>query len=210
MYHPNPGHTSYINDVAWDNDGRYLATVSDDHTCSVWTDQDDCESRTVFHLRSAGVSVRWHPDDPEKILVAEKRGSIYMYNVLSQQTVLSLETSKTPLTSADWSLHNRTHVVALAGGDLIVWNTRRPSRPHEVKPIHEDGGQVVRFAPSSDSAVATIGRPGATLKVTHFKSQLPQIEAELKLFGGLDWHYRLPYVAAASDRKLCFWRVLVK
>lgn len=29
------------------------------------------------------MSVKWHPDDSEKILVAEKKGIIHMYNVVS-------------------------------------------------------------------------------------------------------------------------------
>lgn len=29
------------------------------------------------------MSVKWHPDDSEKILVAEKKGVIHMYNVVS-------------------------------------------------------------------------------------------------------------------------------
>lgn len=37
----------------------------------------------MFPLKSAGMSVKWHPDDSEKILVAEKKGVIHMYNVVS-------------------------------------------------------------------------------------------------------------------------------
>lgn len=228
------GHTGYVNDVAWDPASRYLASVSDDHTCIVWTDRDDCETRSVFRLRSAGMSVRWHAEEPEKVLVAEKRGVVHVFNVLSQQTVVSVETPRAPLRCADWSSQNRWQIVALAGGDVIVWNIQRRKpqtlqqqqqqqlsvggggglmlgvghRPLEVRAIHEDGGQAVRFAPGSDSVVASVGRPGSVLKVTQMRSTtVPLLEASLKLFGGLGWHYRLPYVAVASDRKLCFWKV---
>lgn len=84
------------------------------------------------------------------------------------------------------------------------------SRPIDTKPIHEDGGLVVRFSPNNEYVFASCGRPDVTLKVFHAKSQVAQLEAPLKLFGGLCWHYRLPYVAAAHDRKLCFWKIHTK
>lgn len=69
---------------------------------------------------------------------------------------------------------------------------------------------IVRFCPQNEQILASLGRPSCTLKIVHAKSQIPQMEAAVKLFGGLDWHYRLPYVAAASDRKLEFWRIHTK
>lgn len=219
------GHTGYVNDVAWDPEGAFLASVSDDHTCIIWSDRDDCDTRSVFRLRSAGMSVRWHLEEPDKVLVAEKRGAVYVFNVRTQQTLLSVEAARAPLRCVDWSLVNRWQICGLAGGDVVVWSMRgvgggahqhasaggngvgAGSRPVEVRAIHEDGGQAVRFAPGSDSVVASVGRPGTVLKVTHMRSTVPLVEAQLKLFGGLGWHYRLPYVAAASDRQLCFWRV---
>lgn len=120
------GHTSYINALAWDPEGKFLATVSDDHSCIVWNNHDEFRNRSVFYLRSAGMSVRWHHDDAEKILVAEKRGLIRMYNVVSQQTVLSVETARAPLMCADWSISNRWQIVALAAGEVITWNLKNP------------------------------------------------------------------------------------
>lgn len=121
-----PGHTNYVNAIAWDPEGKYLASVSDDHSCIIWNNQEDFKTKNVFLLRSAGVSVKWNYEDSEKILVAEKRGIIHMYNVVSQQTVLSVESAKSPLVSADWSISNRLHIVALAGDELLTWNLRHP------------------------------------------------------------------------------------
>lgn len=119
------GHSGYVNDLAWDPEGKFLATVSDDQSCIIWNNHDDYGNRSMFHLRSAGMSVKWHQEDTEKILVAEKRGLIHMYNVVSQQTVLSVETHKSsPLMSADWSISNRLCIVALAGGNIITWNLK--------------------------------------------------------------------------------------
>lgn len=80
----------------------------------------------------------------------------------------------------------------------------------ETKSVHEDCGVAVRFSPSNQQVVASIGRPNVTLKVTHLKSEMAQLVHSLKLFGGLCWHLWLPYVCAADDTKLCFWKVQIK
>ena len=38
-----------------------------------------------FPLGSPGVALGWHPDDPAKLMVAEKEGVIRFYNVTNQQ-----------------------------------------------------------------------------------------------------------------------------
>lgn len=67
------GHTDYINDVSWVCEGELLASVSDDFTCRFWTTSDE-QNVITLRLTSAGMSIKSHPDDPNKVLVAEKRG----------------------------------------------------------------------------------------------------------------------------------------
>lgn len=87
------------------------------------------------------------------------------------------------------------------------------SRAIETKTLHEDGGLAIKYAPNAQQIVASIGRPNVTLIVTHLKSdknELPLLMGSLKLFGGLCWHSRLPYVCCADDNKLSFWKIFVK
>lgn len=120
------GHSNYVNALAWDPEGKYLASVSDDHSCIIWNNHEDYKSKHMFLLRSAGVSVKWHFEDTEKILVAERRGIVHMYNVVSQTTVLSVESVKSPLMCADWATSNRLYIGALAGDEILTWNLRHP------------------------------------------------------------------------------------
>ncbi|KAH8296085.1 hypothetical protein KR054_001515 [Drosophila jambulina] len=204
------GHKDYINDVAWVCDGSLLASVSDDFTCRFWNTADE-QNVITFRLTSAGMSVKAHPDDSSKVLVAEKKGIIRLYNVNSKQAVISVQSPKFPLMSADWAHSNRFFITALAGGDVVTWDLNRPVVPADVKQVHEDGGRSVRFAPgSSEMVLASIGRPDVTLKVFAAKSTMPLIEATLKTFGGMAWHQRLPYISAVSDRDLHFWKVQMK
>uniref|UniRef100_A0A1B0FLK1 Nucleoporin Nup37 n=1 Tax=Glossina morsitans morsitans TaxID=37546 RepID=A0A1B0FLK1_GLOMM len=145
------------------------------------------------------------------VMVAEKKGAIHMYNVRSQQSVISVECPKIPLLTADWALNNYHIITALSGGEIVTFDmSRRPCSPTNVKPVHEDVGRYLRSSPSSEHVTASIGRPDITLKVFTANSTVPLIEATLKSCTGLSWHQRLPYVAAACDRKLCFWKVQTK
>ena len=75
-----------------------MASTGDDLTARVWTLKSSSNSPDVkedvdmapdmsalFPLGSPGVALGWHPDDPAKLMVAEKAGVIRFYNVLNQQ-----------------------------------------------------------------------------------------------------------------------------
>lgn len=120
-------HTSYVNDVAWEKTtGKYLASVSDDHSVQVRSQNDNYKSEIVFRLKSSGMAVRWHPENHEKLIVAEKRGTIHIYNVGSRQITLSIESSKVPLMSIDWYSKNQLLVCALVAGEAAVFDLRCP------------------------------------------------------------------------------------
>lgn len=60
------GHTDYINDVTFDPDkGDYVASVSDDHTCRVWSIEG--VQKACFPLGAPGMAVKWHAEDSHKV-----------------------------------------------------------------------------------------------------------------------------------------------
>lgn len=191
------GHTNYVNQIAWEPENAYLASVSDDHSCILWENGNIFEKKTTFYLKSAGIAVKWHPDREYKLLVAEKNGIIRYYNVKTEQAVLSIETKKTPLMSMDWAPSKCSLVAALAAGEFSLWNLDKPCIPLMSKQVHESGGMTVKFAPHNEEIVATIGGSNMTLKVFYFKSDILILETPLKLCGGLCWHSNLPILIAA-------------
>ncbi|XP_026282135.1 nucleoporin Nup37 [Frankliniella occidentalis] len=203
-------HTDYINALACDPERNYLASVSDDQTCQLWPLKDEGGEVILFYLSSPGMSVSWHRQEPSKLLVAEKAGLIHMYNIETQRAILSVDAAQVPLMSADWSPSNCSRVGCVAGSDLIIRDVTAPSSPVETRPIHMEGGQLIRFSPTSENHVATIGRSDHQLKVSHVGSSQPILTAMLQVFGGLSWHYRLPLLCAGSDRKLVIFKVLTK
>ena len=79
----------------------------------------------TFPLHTAGMVVCWHTEETGKLLVGEKNGVIRMYNVRSQQAIMSVDAGTIPMLSADWS-PNPLKVACIASGELIVWDVSRP------------------------------------------------------------------------------------
>jgi len=65
------------------------------------------------------------PACPRQLMVAEKKGTIRFYDLVTQQAILSLDCDQAPLTSADWCLANTIKVGAAAGNDWLVWDITR-------------------------------------------------------------------------------------
>ncbi|XP_046673013.1 nucleoporin Nup37 [Homalodisca vitripennis] len=204
------GHNSYVNSLAYEPSGELLASASDDLTCRLWAVKEGYTCQSMFVLKSPGMSVCWHRGDPGKLLVAEKNGTVRLYNVDRQQAILSFDSQLVPLIAADWSPANCFRVAALAGGQLVVWDTTRPCRPVDIRVVHPNGGNSLRYSHQSEHHIATVGRPDNTLKVTHVNMKHPVCNATMTLAGGLSWTFRLPYVCVGQDRSVCFWRVSTK
>ncbi|XP_014204873.1 nucleoporin Nup37 isoform X2 [Copidosoma floridanum] len=200
------GHKNYVNSIAYDGDGELLASVSDDLTCKLWAIKENRSCILSFVLTAPGVAVKWHNEEPGKLLVAEKLGIIRMYNVRSQQAIMSMDASKVPLMTADWS-PNSLKVACLAAGELCLFDVSRPSRAQETKTLHLEGGTVMKFSPANENLIATIGRPDNNVKVVDIKAKEVQLCSRVRLYGGLTWHQRLQVICAGSDRKLLFWKV---
>jgi WD40 repeat protein len=49
------GHTNYVNCIAYESDGQFLASVSDDHKCKLWNIKEDNSCTATFFLTSPGI-----------------------------------------------------------------------------------------------------------------------------------------------------------
>ncbi|XP_043268025.1 nucleoporin Nup37 [Venturia canescens] len=206
VYEILESHKDYINDLSYESEGELLASVSDDHTCKLWAVKEEQKYVTSFYLTSPGMSVCWHTEESGKLLVAEKNGLIHMYNVRSQQAIMSLDAGVIPLTCADWG-PNPLKVVCLASGELLLWDVSRPSRPTESRTLHIEGGLSVKFARGNENLVASLGRPDNLVKVTNLRTKQVVMCGKVRLVGSITWHHKLPYLCAANDRELFFWRL---
>ncbi|XP_005109199.1 nucleoporin Nup37 [Aplysia californica] len=201
------GHSDYVNALTFDpNEGVLLASTGDDMTCRVWSVSDGTQE-SIFQLTSPGMSVCWHADEPFKLMVAQKDGTIRFLSLHNQQPIMSLSCGQSPLMSADWSRHNNLLVGAVCGSEWLVFNVSVSSLPIERRPAHNEGGKHFRWSRCHESLLATCGRPGRQLKVFNTRHQQLHVSTSLPISYGLSWHLHLPLVAVGGDRAVHLWTV---
>lgn len=201
------GHESYINDCVFNPlQGDAIASVSDDHTCRIW-DVESGQETALFHLTSPGVSVKWIPNEPNKLLVAQKNGTIRIYDIVSQRPFMSFSTLTSPLKCVDWSTANPIRVGGVVSNEWEIWDISQYSSPQASKEAHIEGACSFRWCKLTDGIFATSGRPGNQVKVFQVGHHKNPVTANLKVGGGLSWHSRLPICAAGGDHAVHLWRL---
>lgn len=199
------GHTDYINSIVYEPErGDQILTGSDDHTARLW-EEGECVS--TLHFKSPVMSVAWHQEDLGKILIGQKSGIISLLNSSSMQPILSLDCGMSPLLATDWSHSNSLLLAAAVSMDLVLFDMSRPSLATMRRPMHSEGARYVRCSRANDTLIATSGRPGNCLKVSHAKSSQALVSTQQSVVGGLSWHLRLPYLAVGNDREVSLYKV---
>jgi len=240
------GHTDYINAIVFLENGHQVASTGDDLTARVWTlknpsglddssPRDDPAPRAApprddpaasaatpemsafFPLGSPGVALGWHPDDPAKLMVAERAGVVRFYNVSNQQTILSLDTNATlglldPLSSADLCPGNPLLVggVVASSGQRLVWDVSRssqPQQPAESASGHPEGGGICAFSLAKPHLLGSVGKIGGQIRVLNIQNGATVFSTSHPSCRGLSWHARLPLLAVGSDKKVVVWKV---
>ena len=131
-----------------------------------------------------------------------------MYNSVNYSPILSLDCCASPLLSADWCHANSMLVTAAVFSDVVQFDLSRPSLPTDRFSEHMEGCKLVRFSRSTDAYVASVGKPGSTLKVTQQKMRRTIMSIPKKIIGGgASWHLRIPYLAVGNDRDIDLYKI---
>ena len=189
-----------INDISFEPiNGELLASTGDDKVCYIWnTATGDLYS--MFKLTSAGMTVKWHQLEPNKLLVAEKKGLIRFYDVSTKSAILSFSCDSSLLLSADWCRSNNFLIACTSGANNVFWNTAQSSYPTEKIKGHIKFGE--QFAFFDDNIYASRGKPNSQLLVQNRRSGQILFDKELKAGRGLSWHLKYPILAVGAYNKV--------
>jgi len=199
------GHTDYINSIVYEPErGDQILTGSDDHTARLW---EGGECISTLHFKSPVMSVSWHHQDQGKVLIGQKSGLVSLVNCSSMQPILSLDCGVSPLLGTDWCHSNSLLLAAAVSTELVLFDLSRPSLATMRRAVHSEGTRYVRCSRANDSLIATSGRPGNCLKVSHAKSSQALVSTQQSVVGGLSWHLRLPYLAVGNDREVSLYKI---
>jgi nuclear pore complex protein Nup37 len=205
-------HKSYINSLAaHPTNAALVASGGDDRCCVLWNlEAGKVVSR--LQLKHPCVEVAWHPQEPMKLLVADKSRGIHFYDMNTQVPIMTLDiTSHThqqltpPLLSVDWLPSNYLLIGGVANGHWAIWDVSQSRYPLEVKSAHNGPATAFRWCSAGEQMFATIGNHGNEVKVHHLGHQKVPISTNLPGVGGISWHATLPLLAASSHRSVRFW-----
>lgn len=207
------GHSDYVNCVAFhpDMDCTFIASVSDDLTCKIWSTSDGKLLKTI-PLDSEGMAVRFNWSDPTKFLVLEKSGLVRILSVNGFSPMTSMSNSyscQDPALDADWSPSDPSHLVTALGGRVLHWNLNRIGFPEDEATVVGESVQKIRFHPSLDNYLAVLSCPGPIVTVLLGTGNALLTEP-LVAASDLSWHRHLPLLAVANDRTVRFWKLLTK
>lgn len=129
------GHRKKVNTVAWNSDGRRLASGAADKCIRVWTVEPSCgvaraeraDAEYTSHTDTV-TSVEWRPDHPD--IMASASSSKADTNIRFHDARTNKPTAAVPLScernlSVAWSLDGLSLVVACSSDDLVVVDTRK-------------------------------------------------------------------------------------
>lgn len=205
--HKITAHRNYINDISYDPTGEYLASVSDDLTCRIWAVKDGYSEICKFYLESSPIAVKWHKDDPGKLLVGESFGLVTVYNVMGGTTVMSFRSKGSPLVSLHWSPSDSQYISGICGGNLVIWYVCNPSVPCYEKLVYPDGGFFVKFSPLCSQSLVTLGSPDFSLKVLSKNKPFPRTIATMKTVSSISFHQHLPYLCVGVKKNIYIWLI---
>lgn len=192
------GHSNYINDVKFDTENKYIASVGDDNALRIW----ECSSFKCISnitLSSPGMSLHWHKNDTSKLLVAEKLGLIKLFNVEASRQILSLDTTK-PLQFCHWCPSNNQLVCSVQMGELAIWDLSVPSMPKYSVLLFTENGGSVKFS-GLNELIGSLNNLEGTLKVCKLgSSQQIIFSTTVNLPSNFCWHFKYPIICL-GDRK---------
>ncbi|XP_017772692.1 PREDICTED: nucleoporin Nup37 [Nicrophorus vespilloides] len=199
------GHKSYINDIKYDFENNYIASVSDDCTLKIWSISSNYNCLATFKLSSPGVSTCWHKEDNSKLFVAEKSGIMKFYNINTQSPIISIDICK-GLSSADWSPTDSKLVGSLNMGELVFWDITKSSTPRQTFIYSSNGGNI-KFSAFGE-LVACVNKLECSLKVTHTRTMQLKFSTFISLPTNVCWHFKLPILCLGDDKHLCLWKIV--
>ncbi|CRL03353.1 CLUMA_CG016528, isoform A [Clunio marinus] len=196
-------HDGYINSIDFTED--FLATGSDDHTCKVFSVQENYDQHCVLNFSAAVTSVKFNPEELNKLIIGVKNGNVFIFCLKLRQSLYSFETHA-PLMCLDWSIKNPCFVAVLAVDQIFYYDVTKPDVPIYSKRL-TDIGKVFKLHPQNPLVSAILcNRAGTELKVVHQKSTIPIFSSKICAYtGNVAWNGS--YLITGSDRKMCFYKI---
>ncbi|KAL1748896.1 WD40-repeat-containing domain protein [Schizophyllum fasciatum] len=154
ILHTLKGHEEGVSDIAWSNDGAYLASASDDKTIRTWSLEEAAEQKCLVGHTNFVFCVTYNPTG-NLIASGGFDETVRLWDAVRGRLIRVMPAHSDPVTSVDFS-HDGTMVVSCAMDGLIrIWDTESGQC---LKTLVDDDNPIcshVRFTPNSKFALAS-------------------------------------------------------
>ncbi|WP_405892816.1 hypothetical protein OG272_06470 [Streptomyces sp. NBC_00104] len=159
MYRANEftGHTESVEAVAFDPDGRTLATAGADHSVKLWDTATEQLLRTLRGHTDAVTAVAFSPDG-RTLATAGADHSVKLWNTATGRETATLTGHTGPVNAVTFSPDGRTLATGGSDGTTRLWNTST-RRTAATLTGHDRAVRAVMWSPDGRRA-ATAGADG--------------------------------------------------
>jgi len=161
------GHTDSVIQVAFSNDGQYVATGSYDGTVRIWTPQDGALVHALDGPSKEVEWISWHPKG-HAILAGSTDTMAWMWWAPTGKLMQIFAGHAQGVTCGCWPMGGKLVCTASEDRAIIVWNPRTGSPQHHAKQVHE--GAIVSICAHPEGPVVVTGSEDGSCKATHIET----------------------------------------
>eukprot|EP01027_Heterolobosea_sp_BB2_P008699 GEZU01012909.1.p1 GENE.GEZU01012909.1~~GEZU01012909.1.p1 ORF type:complete len:391 (+),score=87.71 GEZU01012909.1:67-1239(+) len=205
------GHTDSITEVAFNYDGKLIATASLDATIKIW-DSATGELSTTVEGPGEGIEwIQWHQKG-NILLAGSSDGTAWMWNIKSKASscLQVFAGHSASVTCGGFTSDGKNVVTGSADGSLRVWNPRSGTSSAVFSGDMFTSGSVLCVQGSiADPSVILSGAQDGSIALVHAEHNKILGVAKSHHSDSVEsvaWSTTLPYFASGSmDGKLCIW-----
>ena len=115
-------HNGQVQDISWCQDGKQIATASDDHKVIIWDVTDSSVAQTTFDSHKGPVkSVHWSASG--KIVSGDSDGFIYVWSPIDKSIHHSWNAASVAILYVAWNMDSTKILAIPADGAVVIYDS---------------------------------------------------------------------------------------
>lgn len=199
------GHKSHVNACKFfPTKHNILCSTGDDNTLKIW-DIEGASVLSSISLKSPGTVVDTHLDAESCVLVAEKSGTVKIFDLRSNTVVHRVHYDE-PLLSAQWFKGDKYQVLLSAGNRLKKWSVGSKSNNFECVTSGNQNVLNIRYSTLPSIFAACDGSENIYIWNDARRDPIVKSLPKGASTNSLSWLYNeVPTLVAAANKSLYFF-----
>eukprot|EP00761_Pharyngomonas_kirbyi_P001469 gb/GECH01001473.1/.p1 GENE.gb/GECH01001473.1/~~gb/GECH01001473.1/.p1 ORF type:complete len:444 (+),score=120.42 gb/GECH01001473.1/:1-1332(+) len=201
------GHEDSVVDIAFNMDGKYVATASLDATVRVWN-VADVSLTTVLEGPGEGVDwIQWHPKG-NVLFAGCGDSSAWLWSIPKGTCISVLYGHAGPIMSGTFSSDGKFALTGAEDGTVRVWNPKDSSTVHQFSGPTFGEAPVTALTPVPRQPLIVTGAADGTVTLCHITNGnvVARTQHHEDSVESVSYSPNMPLYASGSlDGNLCIW-----